>query len=205
VAKEEFMYCSKCGASLVESAAYCAACGQPTSAVADTGAAYPVPVAVAVPLSAPPIGVAMPYAGFWLRFVAAIIDGVVTGAVFGAIVGLLAVPLGLASMSHDPEQIFAALSPVIFFLWCGSFVAQWLYFALLESSSWQGTLGKKALGLIVTDMMGKRISFARATGRHFAKIISGMILLIGYLMAGFTERKQALHDMIAGCLVFRKT
>jgi uncharacterized RDD family membrane protein YckC len=108
-------------------------------------------------------------------------------------------------MSHDPEQIFAALSPVIFFLWCGSFVAQWLYFALLESSSWQGTLGKKALGLIVTDMMGRRISFARATGRHFAKIISGMILLIGYLMAGFTERKQALHDMIAGCLVFRKT
>jgi uncharacterized RDD family membrane protein YckC len=73
----------------------------------------------------------------------------------------------------------------------------------MESSSKQATLGKMALALKVTDLQGRRISFARATGRHFAKIISGMILLIGYIMAGFTERKQALHDMIAGTLVIR--
>jgi uncharacterized RDD family membrane protein YckC len=60
-----------------------------------------------------------------------------------------------------------------------------------------------ALGLKVTDTEGRQISFARASGRHFAKILSGMILLIGYIMAGFTERKQALHDVIAGTLVVR--
>lgn len=83
------------------------------------------------------------------------------------------------------------------------FCANWIYEAAMESSSKQATVGKMALGLRVTDLEGRRISFARATGRHFAKIISGMTLLIGYIMAGFTERKQALHDMIAGTLVQR--
>ena len=61
-----------------------------------------------------------------------------------------------------------------------------------------------ALGLKVTDMEGNRISFGRATGRYFGKIISGMILYIGYIIAGFTEKKQALHDIMANCLVTRK-
>jgi uncharacterized RDD family membrane protein YckC len=66
-------------------------------------------------------------------------------------------------------------------------------------------LGKKALGLVVTDMAGRRVSFGRATGRHFSKIITNMVpALIGYIMAGFTEKKQALHDMMAGCLVLRR-
>jgi uncharacterized RDD family membrane protein YckC len=76
----------------------------------------------------------------------------------------------------------------------------------MESSPYQGTLGKMALGLIVTDLQGRPLSFARASGRFFGKIITGMIPFgIGYIMAGFTEKKQALHDMIAGCLVLRKT
>jgi uncharacterized RDD family membrane protein YckC len=83
-------------------------------------------------------------------------------------------------------------------------VLHWLYYSLLESSAWQGTLGKKALGLEVTDLDGNRISFGRATGRFFAKIISAIILGIGYIMAGFTEKKQALHDILAGTLVIRK-
>jgi uncharacterized RDD family membrane protein YckC len=84
-------------------------------------------------------------------------------------------------------------------------VLSWLYFAGMESSEHQGTLGKMALGLVVTDMNGLRISFARASGRFFAKIITGLVpLYIGYIMAGFTEKKQALHDMIASCLVLRK-
>ena len=81
--------------------------------------------------------------------------------------------------------------------------ASWLYFALMESSAKGATLGKLALGLRVTDLNGNRISFARATGRYFGKIVSGMILMIGYLMAGFTQQKQALHDIMAGCLVIR--
>ncbi|MGB6469852.1 MAG: RDD family protein, partial [Candidatus Acidiferrales bacterium] len=69
---------------------------------------------------------------------------------------------------------------------------------------WQGTLGKRALGLLVTDLEGRRVSFGRASGRYFGKIVSALILMIGFIMAGFTEKKQALHDMLAGCLVLRK-
>ena len=77
----------------------------------------------------------------------------------------------------------------------------WLYFALLESSARGATLGKMALSMRVTDLEGRRISFMRATGRYFAKYLSGMILAIGYIMAAFTAKKQALHDMLAGTLV----
>jgi uncharacterized RDD family membrane protein YckC len=80
----------------------------------------------------------------------------------------------------------------------------WLYSALLESSEWQATLGKKACGLVVTDMHGDRITFARASGRFFASYFSGFILGIGYLMAAFTEKKQTLHDMIAETLVKKR-
>jgi uncharacterized RDD family membrane protein YckC len=83
-------------------------------------------------------------------------------------------------------------------------MGNWVYFASLESSPWRATLGKKALGLMVVDLAGNRISFPRASGRFFAKIISSMTFLIGFLMAGFTAKKQALHDMLAGCLVTRR-
>ena len=75
----------------------------------------------------------------------------------------------------------------------------------MESSEWQATVGKKALGLVVTDMEGRRVGFWRATGRHFAKIVTNMVpAFIGFIMAGFTEKKQALHDMIAGCLILHR-
>jgi uncharacterized RDD family membrane protein YckC len=84
-------------------------------------------------------------------------------------------------------------------------LGQWLYFAYLESGEKQATWGKQILGLYVTDLAGNRISFGRASGRFFAKIITGLIpLFLGFIMAGFTERKQALHDMIASCLVLRR-
>jgi uncharacterized RDD family membrane protein YckC len=93
----------------------------------------------------------------------------------------------------------------VFLLATASLVLTWLYHALMESSEWQATLGKKALGLVVTDLAGQRVSFGRSTGRHFGKIITNMVpLLIGYIMAGFTAKKQALHDMLAGCLVLRR-
>jgi uncharacterized RDD family membrane protein YckC len=84
-----------------------------------------------------------------------------------------------------------------------SFVLNWLYFAVLESSSMQGTLGKKALGMIVTDLDGAPIGFGRATGRYFAKILSALIMMIGFVMVAFTARKQGLHDLIAGTLVHK--
>jgi uncharacterized RDD family membrane protein YckC len=80
----------------------------------------------------------------------------------------------------------------------------WLYYAGMESSEHQATLGKLALNIRVTDIEGHRIGFLRATVRHIAKILSGMLLMIGYIMIAFTAKKQGLHDLIAGCLVVNR-
>src|SRR5256886_15749655 len=90
----------------------------------------------------------------------------------------------------------------VFLLATASLVVTWLYHALMESSEWQATLGKKALGLVVTDMVGRRVSFGRSTGRHFAKIITNMVpALIGYIMAGGNKENPAVHRMMTGGLV----
>ena len=78
-----------------------------------------------------------------------------------------------------------------------------LYYTFFEASSWQATPGKRILKIYVTDLNGQRITFQRALIRNLARQISG-IFFIGYLMAGFTEKKQALHDIIASSLVFRR-
>ena len=132
------------------------------------------------------------YGGFWLRLVAGIIDQIVlVSAVFilGIIV-LLVVP--------SAAGIFETIGRFL-----GVLIA-WIYYARMESSPKQATLGKLALGLKVTDMKGKPITFGRASGRFFGKILSGLILGIGYIMIAFTEKKQGLHDMIADCLVVKK-
>jgi uncharacterized RDD family membrane protein YckC len=85
----------------------------------------------------------------------------------------------------------------------GSIIISWLYFSIMESSEQQATVGKKAMGLVVADMHGKKLSFARATGRHLAKIFAGLLLGFGYIMVIFTEKKQGLHDLIAECIVIK--
>jgi uncharacterized RDD family membrane protein YckC len=186
------MFCSKCGTTVNEGVAVCPACGQPTGGVAAT--AY----AAAVPRVA--------YAGFWLRFVAWILDRVLLGVV----TRILLFPFfGMSAMrailrGHPSPEDLAPLFGMFGRMIAVSLVLEWLYYALMESSAWQATLGKKALGLRVTDLQGNRVSFGRATGRFFSRIVSSLTLFIGYIMAGFTERKQALHDMMAGCLVIRQ-
>jgi uncharacterized RDD family membrane protein YckC len=153
------------------------------------------------------------YAGFWLRFVAyfidsILIDAVVFGltAVIGGVLGLVLGFSGHPSSSDGSDSssgVVTNLADSGIYVLC--LVGIWLYFAILESSSWQATVGKKLLGLKVTTLDGRRISFGQATGRFFGKILSGLTLLIGYIMAGFTARKQALHDMIAGTLVVRNS
>ena len=83
-------------------------------------------------------------------------------------------------------------------------IVGWLYYALMECASRQGTVGKMALGIKVTDLYGRPITFARATGRYFGKFISAIIFLVGYLMVALSPKKQGLHDMIAGCLVVNR-
>jgi uncharacterized RDD family membrane protein YckC len=134
------------------------------------------------------------YAGFWLRLVALIIDGFIVNIVAALIGFVLGVGVGATGGGTEDAQIAGGLI---------GFLLGLLYFALLESSSAQATLGKMALGLKVTKGDGSRISFGRAIGRYLAKIISGIILFIGYIMAAFTDRKRALHDMIADTVVIR--
>ncbi|MFZ0636575.1 MAG: RDD family protein [Candidatus Acidiferrales bacterium] len=212
------MYCSRCGSSVAEGATFCGACGTPTGA-GSAPAAVPAGVSgVAIPsgvgYAAAPVAFApaYPYAGFWLRFVAYIIDSIILGIGIGVPVIAMVLASGLPSKlsvnaDQSPEAILAVIfSGVILTAILFAIVASWLYFAYCQSSTWQATIGKKALGLIVTDLDGKRLSFGRATGRFFAKIVTGLIpLYIGYIMAGFTARKQALHDFIVGTLVLRKT
>jgi uncharacterized RDD family membrane protein YckC len=144
------------------------------------------------------------YAGFWLRVVAIIIDGLVFSPL--SIISLLLQHWAQSVEQNSPNSALM-LGIGLLLIADGLFilVARWLYFALMESSSWQATLGKKALGLRVTGMDGQRIGFGRATGRYFGKILSALTLFIGFMMAGFTPRKQALHDMIAGTLVVRNS
>jgi uncharacterized RDD family membrane protein YckC len=187
------MYCSKCGTSLPQGSAFCQACGTTTGTAAQRSAVF---------------------AGFWLRFVAYIIDHFVVGIPVAIIVVLLVLLTGAGVLLHHQgfpgrdnlvpwlPLWMIGIFPLIF---CVAVLGGWLYYALMESSSWQGTLGKRALGLVVTDLGGARVTFGRASGRFFARIITALIpLFIGYILAGFTEKKQALHHMIAGCLVIRR-
>jgi uncharacterized RDD family membrane protein YckC len=139
------------------------------------------------------------YGGFWARVLA---DSIILNVAVSMISFVLGLGMGLPLMAagSDAEMIgliSGATGGVL------GLVASWLYFALMESSPRQATVGKLALGLAVTDENGRRIGFGRATGRYFAKIISSIILLIGFMMVGWTARKQGLHDLIAGTLVYK--
>lgn len=142
------------------------------------------------------------YAGFWLRFAAYLVDTVIIFLIFIPLT--LALAVASASVTDgDDNGAMALFQLANMGLNLVSIVVTWLYSSLLESSSWQATIGKKAVGIRVTDMNGNRISFGKATGRHFGKLLSSLICAIGFIMAAFTEKKQALHDMLAGTLVVR--
>ncbi|MEZ5015486.1 MAG: RDD family protein [Flavipsychrobacter sp.] len=126
------------------------------------------------------------FAGFWARFFAVFIDGLIL------FIPVLVLKYLIDGNFFGNNTITSSLV---------SIVIRWLYFAIQESSSKQATFGKQLLDIKVTDEYGKRIGFGRATGRFFGKILSAIILLIGFIMAGFTARKQALHDMLANTLV----
>jgi uncharacterized RDD family membrane protein YckC len=114
----------------------------------------------------------------------------------------------ISNLPRNQDPFINGMPPAFFLFitlcWGVGIFGTWLYFALLESSEWQGTAGKRILGLIVTDMEGRKVTFMRATGRYFAKFVTHFTFGIGYAMAGFTEKRQALHDMIASCLVLRR-
>jgi uncharacterized RDD family membrane protein YckC len=159
--------------------------------------------------------VTITYASFGARLVALIIDVIVIGVVQGVVITPLLTVMGLSIASDiqnsggtlDDAQaigmigtIFAAMGSIMLI----SGAISILYYALLESSKTQASLGKMALGIKVTDLNGERISFGKAALRSIGKLLSGYIMCIGYLIAAFTEKKQALHDLIASTLVIKK-
>ena len=206
------IYCNRCGAQNSAMAKFCANCGTPFSSEVQPPAPQPTPPEISPrPQSpawqVPAAGYAQSaprtqYGGFWLRVVAVVIDSILVAIVVLPVSLMLAGVIGLAGHGVSMPGIGIHLVSVVVRVALGM-VAKWIYEASMESSSRQATVGKMTMGLKVTDLAGRRISFARASGRYFAKYLSSMTLLIGYIMAGFTERKQALHDMIAGTLVIR--
>lgn len=181
----------------------CPTCGFTGPAQMDEGT-QPVPGTAlwsgGAPVAPPARGPVKPYGGFWVRVVAYLIDGILLGVGFGLVWLIIAPDVLLAE--PDPDAI--APEPAELVLWLSALVTSWLYQALLESSRYQATLGKMAVGLKVTDLSGRRISFARATGRHFGQYLSQLILLIGFFMIGWTRHKQGLHDFIADTVVYKK-
>ena len=165
------MFCPNCGKQNDDVAKYCQACGLAFQAAspARTVAASTATVTAGT------------YAGFWVRFVAFVIDACI-----------IALAGGIAAAGTMGVGVVV------------SFFGPWLYEAFMLSSEWQATVGKRAMSIVVTDMDGQPISFARATGRHFAKYLSGLLLGIGFIMAAFTAKKQALHDFIAETLVVQR-
>lgn len=133
-------------------------------------------------------GGALGYAGFWLRFAAVMVDSAIIMIIGIALMIVLGMAMGGAGV---------AIGNIVWFL------AYLLYWPVMESSERQATFGKSLMGLEVTDLDGNRTSFVRALLRNIAKIISAIPLYIGFLLAAFTSRKQALHDIITSCLVVR--
>ena len=124
-------------------------------------------------------GAPLRYASFWDRTFAGLVDALV--------IGMLSI-------------VFFIFS----FGFIGSVFVGWVYFALGESSAQQATIGKRMMGIIVTDMQGNRISFLQAAGRYLLRFISFAVFLFGIFLMFFTEKRQGLHDLLTGTLVIRR-
>jgi len=196
------MFCTQCGKKNPDAAQFCSACGT-ALASEPSGVVPPIPpttfsgqMSVEHPLG---LGVAeapsrAQFAGFWVRFAAHMLDSLVVMGVslLGAVVlGGVGLIVGNATEAAVGGYYIIA------------FLASWLYWALSESSERQATLGKRAVGVVVTDTAGRRISFARATGRAFSKFLNALTLGIGWIMVGVTAQKRGLHDLTAGTVVVR--
>jgi len=181
------MVCSRCGAKNPEDAKFCIECRARFVNQNEniTSVSY------------------SEFGGFWERFLAYCIDSAILtfGSIAVSFLGSFFIAFIMALMGMDvegAEDFFVVLYYIL------AFVFSWLYFTIMQSSKLQATLGKKVLNLAVTDLTGNRISFGKANARFWSKFISSAILGIGYLMAAFTEKHQALHDMIADTVVLKK-
>jgi uncharacterized RDD family membrane protein YckC len=224
------VYCVKCGTQAAEGTRFCKRCGAelrlpeqaaagaaPQAAPAPAGypaaasAPMPAPQAAAYP-AAPAVALAPEgaprYAGFWRRVWAALVDGIVAvllWAVFSAGYELAAAAwLGSREFAPDGRELLGALSAISMGRSVLFAVIAFAYFALAEASPVRATLGKRLLGMRVTKLDGSRVGVVRSVARNLLKGLSAVVLMIGFAMAGFTKRKQALHDLLTRTLVVRR-
>jgi uncharacterized RDD family membrane protein YckC len=191
--------CASCGNTRLPDGKFCLFCGDLLVESSDKAACSQSEV---LPKLLPLESESIEYAGFWLRFWAGMID--VCLEAVGALVLTLVIDFLLRRFGRF-LGISAFLSKVatgvafIFVLAVGA----WLYCAFMESSPWRATVGKRLLGLQVVTSDGDRISFGTATVRHLMKFLSLFCLTVGFMMSGWTKRRQALHDIPCDCLVVR--
>jgi uncharacterized RDD family membrane protein YckC len=159
------------------------------------------------------------FAGFLLRAIAAIIDLLVLAVPLSIFISFLSVAMGISTAflnlrpGEPPGEILRVFGNTFLYITLGFFLfMSWLYFAILESSRWRATVGKRALSLYVGDLNGDRASFTRTTTRFFFGRLLLHIPLLGFyyflidcLIVPFTRRKQAFHDVLSDCLVLRET
>jgi uncharacterized RDD family membrane protein YckC len=200
------MYCHKCGAQNDDQAAFCDKCGAALTNMRPmvSATAAPSPTSPESGPAPPLYPAAVEYAGFWKRLAAALIDGILLIGTYFVLTFLFSFVYYSVTGDDEEEMSDATATVIMYTAWAAVAMLGWLYYAFMESSAKQATLGKMALGIMVTDGQGRRVSFARATGRYFGKIISNIILYIGYIMIAFTAKKQGLHDIMADCLVVKK-
>lgn len=184
----------------------------------DDGAYRPYAVAESSPYAPPEsrvdesrnvtLGGHVVYAGFWKRYAAAFLDSFIVSAISYAIIIPISLVMGIsmAGMSAGADDPFGGGGSIalVGMMYLVLLAMPAIYFAWMHSSSSQATLGKMAIGIKVVRTDGGRISFWRAFGRYFGYLLSTLLLYIGLIMAAFTDRKQALHDMISDTLVVDK-
>lgn len=203
--RDAILTCEKCDAEIPDGTSVCPNCETPVS-VARIGPVY-VPQSTQPQDSVPRIHelAALPprptFAGFWLRAIACAIDTIFIGAIFLLVASLF--PATFEKMLPPNPPTLTSMPPPSPFLIALLVSLGCVYYTMFEASRWQATPGKRILRLYVTDLNGQRITYGRALIRNLARQISGF-LFIGYIIAGFTEKKQALHDLLAGCLVLRR-
>ena len=193
--------CSNCGNVRLPDGRFCLFCGDLLSESNSKGIVSSQPTK---PLtsSAPTEPAPPDFAGFWLRAWAGAIDVALEAS--GALLLTLAIDLllrhlgNLLGISPFVSKVATGMAFILILA-----VGSWLYCAFTESSSWRATVGKRILGLQVVTAEGGKVGFGQATVRHLMKFLSLFFLTIGFMMAGWTKRRQALHDMPSDCLVIR--
>ncbi len=187
------MFCNKCGVELLANSAFCQACGNNINEPL-----HDAPEQNAL------LNLELQYAGFWLRLIANFFDGLILlilGAILGYLIGFFIGSIGaIYNLAINVIEIAAELGGGL-----AGLILNWIYFTAFESSTYQATFGKQILGIKVIDIHGQKLSFGKANARYFGKILSTIILFIGFFVAGVHPKKQALHDIIAGTLVIIKS